>query len=74
MATLPSFGPPRDLTRSQACYAFTTPQCVEREEIGGVAHLNELRDQLASLKREDLARFTEGELSGHELLQGFLVK
>jgi hypothetical protein len=36
--------------------------------------LHELREELAGIKSEALSRFTEGELSGHELMQGFLVQ
>src|SRR5262249_48031230 len=59
---------------NKIAYIEETATRVERGEISGVAHLYELRDQLASLKSEALARFTEGELTGHELLQGFLVQ
>ena len=47
---------------------------IEHDQIGGLAHLIELRDELARLKSEALARFTEGELAGHELMQGFLIQ
>ena len=47
--------------------------CLECMKIT-LALLHELRDELAALKSEALARFTEGELSGHELMQGFLVQ
>src|SRR5262249_40414574 len=55
-------------------YLEETAMHVEREKIGGVALLQDLRDELAALKSEALARFTEGELTGHELMQGFLVQ
>jgi hypothetical protein len=59
---------------NKIAYIETTASCVERDQIGGLALLHELRDKLADLKGEALARFTEGELSGHELMQGFLVQ
>jgi TRAP-type uncharacterized transport system substrate-binding protein len=55
-------------------YIEETATRIEREQIGGLAHLQELRDELAAIKSEALARFTEGDLSGHELMQGFLVQ
>jgi TRAP-type uncharacterized transport system substrate-binding protein len=55
-------------------YIEETAMRAERDQIGGVELLQELRMQLAGLKSEALARFTEGELSGHELMQGFLVQ
>ena len=56
-----------------ACIEETATR-VDREEIGGVAIFRELRDELAAIKSEALARFTEGELIGNELMQGFLVQ
>ena len=47
---------------------------IERDQLGGLQQLLELRDELARLKTEALDRFTAGELAGHELLQGFLVQ
>jgi TRAP-type uncharacterized transport system substrate-binding protein len=57
---------------NKVAYIETTASHVEGDHIGGLELLHELRDQLAALKSEALARFTEGELSGHELLEGFL--
>jgi hypothetical protein len=55
-------------------YIEETATRLERDQIGGLPDLLELRDKLAALKSEALARFTEGELTGHELMQGFLVQ
>jgi hypothetical protein len=59
---------------NKVAYIETTAAYVEHDQIGGLALLHELREQLADLKSEALARFTEGELSGHELMGGFLVQ
>jgi hypothetical protein len=59
---------------NKVAYIETTASCVERDQIGGLALLHELCDQLAELKSEALARFTDGALSGHELMQGFLAQ
>jgi TRAP-type uncharacterized transport system substrate-binding protein len=59
---------------NKIAYIETTAAHVERDQIGGAALLHELLEQLADLKSEALARFTEGELSGHELMEGFLVQ
>jgi hypothetical protein len=47
---------------------------IERDELDGLQRLVQLRDELGQLKTEALDRFTEGELAGHELLQGFLLQ
>jgi TRAP-type uncharacterized transport system substrate-binding protein len=47
---------------------------LDHEGMGNRLHYIELRDQLDQLKSEALARFTDGELAGHELLLGFLVQ
>jgi TRAP-type uncharacterized transport system substrate-binding protein len=59
---------------NRIAYIETAASHVESNEMGGVALLHELLEQLAVLKSEALARFTEGELSGHELMEGFLVQ
>jgi TRAP-type uncharacterized transport system substrate-binding protein len=59
---------------NKVAYIETAAAHVERDQIGGLALLHELREKLADLKSEALARFTEGELSGHELMAGFLVQ
>jgi TRAP-type uncharacterized transport system substrate-binding protein len=59
---------------NKIAYIETTASHVERDQIGGLALLHELRDKLADLKSEALARFTEGQLTGHELMEGFLVQ
>jgi TRAP-type uncharacterized transport system substrate-binding protein len=59
---------------NKVAYIETTAAHVECDQIGGLALLHELREKLADLKSEALARFTEGELSGHELMGGFLVQ
>ncbi len=41
---------------------------------GGADQLLALRDELCRLKTEALDAFTEGDLAGHELMQGFLVQ
>jgi TRAP-type uncharacterized transport system substrate-binding protein len=46
---------------------------IEHGGPGGTAALFALRDRLAQLKSEALLRFAEGELTGKELLAGFLV-
>jgi TRAP-type uncharacterized transport system substrate-binding protein len=46
---------------------------IERGRPGGTAALLALRDQLAQLKSEALDRFAAGELTGKELLAGFLL-
>ena len=48
--------------------------CIERDQMGGVQHLLELRDELGRLKTEALDRFSSGELVGHELLPAFLIQ
>jgi TRAP-type uncharacterized transport system substrate-binding protein len=47
---------------------------LEHDQLGGRPQLVEFQDELGRLKREALARFTEGDLAGHELLQGFLLQ
>jgi TRAP-type uncharacterized transport system substrate-binding protein len=59
---------------NKIAYIETTASHVERDQIGGLVLLHELRDKLADLKSEALARFTEGQLSGYQLMEGFLVQ
>ena len=59
---------------SRVTFIEETATRIEHDKIGGLAHLVELRGELAGLKSEALARFTEGELAGHELMQGFLLQ
>jgi TRAP-type uncharacterized transport system substrate-binding protein len=47
---------------------------IERDQMGGLQQLLELRDELGRLKTEAFDRFTRGELSDRELLQAFLVQ
>jgi TRAP-type uncharacterized transport system substrate-binding protein len=47
---------------------------IERGQPGGGLALVALRDRLARLKTEALDRFADGELTGKELLAGFLVQ
>src|SRR5262245_31662277 len=47
---------------------------LERDPTGAQERLRYLREELGRLKAEALHRFTEGELAGHELMQGFLVQ
>jgi TRAP-type uncharacterized transport system substrate-binding protein len=47
---------------------------IERDQMGGLQQLLELRDELSRVKTEALDKFTAGELAGDDLLQGFLVE
>jgi TRAP-type uncharacterized transport system substrate-binding protein len=48
---------------------------VERDQMGGLQHLVELRDELARLKTEAIERFSRGELADAELLlQAFIIQ